>query len=121
MESVGNSSKNTLLVLCLASGLWAFSFGVEAPVVSLWLHEAGYSATLIGLNTGAYYFGIMAAAAFVPWLMRRCGMLMRSRAKWPCGRKSSQQRLAPSLYGDFTSRDHPPRWRRRPNHIHGRL
>src|SRR5262245_62059710 len=73
MGSVSTSPRHTLFVLCLASGLWAFSFGVEAPVVSLWLHDFGYSATVIGLNTGAYYFGIMAAAALVPWLMRRMG------------------------------------------------
>ncbi|HZY83751.1 MAG TPA: MFS transporter [Gemmataceae bacterium] len=62
-----------LVPLCLASLLWAFSFGVNAPLASLWMQGAGCGDTLIGLNTGAYYLGIALAAGAVPWLMRRWG------------------------------------------------
>jgi MFS family permease len=64
-------SLRSLLILCLASCLWAFSFGLEAPLASLWLHDHGHGPTVIGLNTGTYYLGIILTAAVVPWLMRR--------------------------------------------------
>lgn len=60
-----------LFVLCLVSAGWAFSFGLGAPLASLWLNDAKYSETVIGLNTGVYYLGIAATAIAVPGLMRR--------------------------------------------------
>lgn len=62
-----------LTVICLTSAGWAFSFGLGAPLASLWLKQAGCSDTLIGLNTAIYYGGLAAAALGVPWLMRRSG------------------------------------------------
>jgi MFS family permease len=53
--------------------LWAFSFGVNAPLASTWMHAHGSSDTLVGLNTGCYYLGIALAAALTPWAMRRLG------------------------------------------------
>src|SRR5262249_15864976 len=50
-----------------------FSFGVEAPLASLWLQDAGHGQTLIGLNAAIYFLGIAAAAGLVPALMRRWG------------------------------------------------
>ena len=61
----------TLVVLCLAAWFWSFSFGLGAPLASVWLKDAGYSETIVGLNTGIYYLGIALAAIGVPWLMRR--------------------------------------------------
>jgi MFS family permease len=58
-------------MLCLASGGWAFGFGLGAPLASLWLHDAGYSDFVIGLNTSLYYLGVALAAFIVPRLMRR--------------------------------------------------
>ena len=58
---------------CAASLCWAFSFGLGAPLASLWLQEAGHGATIIGLNTGVYYLGIALAAGLVPWMIRRWG------------------------------------------------
>jgi MFS family permease len=58
-------------MLCLASAGWAFSFGLGAPLASLWLRDAGHDARIIGLNTSVYYLGIALAALAVPWLMRR--------------------------------------------------
>jgi MFS family permease len=60
------------LVVCLASGCWAFGFGLAAPsgLCSLWLQQAGCCDTVIGLNTSVYYFGILLASAFVPWMIR---------------------------------------------------
>jgi MFS family permease len=62
-----------LAVLCLASACWAFSFGLGAPLASLWLHDRGFSDTVLGLNTSIYYLGIAVAAMLVPRLMRRWG------------------------------------------------
>src|SRR5947208_15138565 len=63
----------TLLVICLSGLLWAFSFGLGAPLASVWLKTAGHGETIVGLNTGVYYLGIALAAELVPWLMRRLG------------------------------------------------
>jgi MFS family permease len=71
--SVPLQSVRTLLVLCLVSAGWAFSFGLGAPLASLWLSDAGCSDSVIGLNTGVYYLGIAMTAIAVPWLMRRMG------------------------------------------------
>jgi MFS family permease len=59
--------------LCVVSVLWAFSFGVNAPLASVWMQAKGCSDTLIGLSTGVYYLGIALAATGVPWAMRRWG------------------------------------------------
>jgi MFS family permease len=58
-------------MLCLASGGWAFGFGLGAPLASLWLRDAGCSAPVIGLNTSLYYLGVSLASFAVPCLMRR--------------------------------------------------
>lgn len=63
--------RRTLRMLCLASAGWAFSFGLGAPLASLWLRDSGHSSRIIGLNTSLYYLGIALAALAVPWLMRR--------------------------------------------------
>jgi MFS family permease len=63
----------TLVVLCLVSAGWAFSFGLGAPLASLWLSDAGHSDSIVGLNTGVYYLGIALTAAVVPRMMRRLG------------------------------------------------
>jgi MFS family permease len=62
-----------LVPLCLASLLWAFSFGLSAPLASLVLEDAGHSTVVIGNNTGTYYLGIALAAVFVPVAMSRWG------------------------------------------------
>jgi MFS family permease len=67
-------SARALAVLCLVSAGWAFSFGLGAPLASLWLSDAGYSDSVVGLNTGVYYLGIAVTAAVVPLLMRRLGL-----------------------------------------------
>jgi MFS family permease len=65
--------KALLVPICLSALFWAFSFGLVAPLASLWLQDAQYSDTLIGLNTATYYLGIALAAPLVPALMRRWG------------------------------------------------
>ncbi len=69
------NSRFTLFVLCLASGGWAFGFGLGAPLASLWLCDAGQSARLIGLNTSLYYLGVALASFAVPRLMRHYSRL----------------------------------------------
>jgi MFS family permease len=66
-------TKRFLIPICLSALLWAFSFGLGAPLASLWLQDAQYGDTLIGLNTATYYLGIALAAPLVPALMRRSG------------------------------------------------
>jgi MFS family permease len=75
MAAPSTNTRHTLLVLCVVSGGWAFSFGLGAPLASLWLHDAGYSARVIGLNTSLYYLGVAAAAFVAPYLMRRASRL----------------------------------------------
>jgi MFS family permease len=60
-----------LALVSMASLGWAFSFGLGAPLASLWLRDAGCSAGTIGLGTSLYYLGVAVAAPFVPILMRR--------------------------------------------------
>jgi MFS family permease len=62
-----------LIVICLGSVLWAFSFGLGAPLASLWLHDAGFDYEVVGFNTGIYYLGIALTAGLVPRLMVRWG------------------------------------------------
>ena len=71
MRAPAPRSRRSLALLCLASLGWAFSFGLGAPLASLWLRDAGLSAKSIGLNTSVYYLGVALAAPLVPWLMRR--------------------------------------------------
>ncbi len=75
MAARPTNSRRTLLMLCLASGGWAFSFGLGAPLASLWLRDAGRGARVIGLNTSLYYLGVTLAAFAVPYLMRRASRL----------------------------------------------
>ncbi|HJT78530.1 MAG TPA: MFS transporter [Gemmataceae bacterium] len=73
MEAPATTPRRTLVVLCAASLCWAFSFGLGAPLASLWLRDRACGATVIGLNTSLYYLGIAVAALLVPYLMRRWG------------------------------------------------
>jgi MFS family permease len=68
---VSSRAARTLALLSLASLGWAFSFGLGAPLASLWLRDAGCSAGTIGLNTSLYYLGVALASPLVPLLMRR--------------------------------------------------
>lgn len=67
-------SVRVLVVLCLVSAGWAFSFGLSAPLASLQISDAGQSDDVVGLNTGVYYFGIAVTAIAVPRWMRRMGL-----------------------------------------------
>ncbi|HLN27927.1 MAG TPA: MFS transporter [Gemmataceae bacterium] len=71
-ESPG-ATRPWLPALCAAAMFWSFSFGAGAPLASIWLKEARFSDTIVGLNTGIYYLGIAVAALAVPWMMRRWG------------------------------------------------
>lgn len=71
MAACATNSRRTLRILCLASAGWAFSFGLGAPLASLWLHDAGRDASVIGLNTSLYYLGVALASLATPWLMQR--------------------------------------------------
>lgn len=62
-----------LIPLCATGFLWAFAFGVQALLASLWLQKFGIGDTGIGLNAGTYYLGVIVAAGFVPRLLRWSG------------------------------------------------
>ena len=57
-------NRRTLVVLCLASAAWAFSFGLGVPLAALWLNDAGLDNKLIGLNT----------ERLLPWHRPGCGV-----------------------------------------------
>src|SRR4029079_8690466 len=65
--------RRLLVVLCIASAGWAFSFGLSVPLAALWLEGQGCSQKLVGLNSSAYYVGVAAASLVLPALMRRGG------------------------------------------------
>jgi MFS family permease len=79
MSAPATTPRRTLVVLCAASVCWAFSFGLGAPLASLWLkaslppQDQSWLSTVIGVNTSLYYLGIALAAIMVPRLMRRWG------------------------------------------------
>jgi MFS family permease len=62
-----------LVVLCLASAGWGFSFGLVVPLGALTLRDAGWSASVIGLNTSLYYLGVVLMSLLVPVLCPRPG------------------------------------------------
>jgi MFS family permease len=63
----------TLLLICWASGCWAFSFGLGSQVVTHWLNAREVNNTIIGLTHSFYYFGVALGSCAVPWLNRRLG------------------------------------------------
>ena len=67
------ASRRLLVVLCVASAGWAFSFGLSVPLAALWLEQHGCSQKVIGLNSSAYYLGVAATSLVLPGLMRRSG------------------------------------------------
>jgi MFS family permease len=71
MVSLPLSPRRTLVVLCVVSAGWAVSFGLGAPLASLWLKDHGCSPTVLGLNTAAYYAGIALTAVVMSQLMGR--------------------------------------------------
>lgn len=63
-----------LLIVCLASAGWAFSFGLGSQVIAHWLHHRGVSNTLIGLNHSTHYLGLALGSLLAPALARRLGV-----------------------------------------------
>src|SRR5262249_27573180 len=61
----------TLSVISAASAAWGFSFGLGLPLGSLWLRDAGCSATRIGLCSSAYYLAAAVASLLLPSLNSR--------------------------------------------------
>jgi MFS family permease len=62
-----------MVLICVVSAAWAFSFGLGSQVISHWLKEQGKSDGIIGLNYSTYYLGLGLASLGVPRLMRRWG------------------------------------------------
>jgi MFS family permease len=73
MAAHASASRRLLLVLCVVSAGWAFSFGLSVPLAALWLEHHGCSQKVIGLNSSAYYLGVAGASLVLPALMRRSG------------------------------------------------
>jgi MFS family permease len=69
METPTAHRVRALVVFCLAALCWGFSFGLEGPVSSYWLKDAGCSDTVIGACASMHYLGIALAAWLVPWAM----------------------------------------------------
>ncbi len=64
-----------LVVLCLATAFWAFSFGLGSQSATHWLRGNGASESVIGLNHSCYYFGLALASFAVPRVSRRFGAI----------------------------------------------
>ena len=62
-----------LLLICVTSAAWAFSFGVGSQVVSHWLSRLRQNDAVIGWAHSFYYFGLAVAAFAVPRLARQIG------------------------------------------------
>src|SRR5436309_7409321 len=69
----GTAAPRCLLVICLASAGWAFTFGVCTQAATFWLADAGLDELQIGLAAGAYYLGMALTGLAMPRLMRRWG------------------------------------------------
>jgi MFS family permease len=69
MAALVVAPRRQLTLLCVVSAGWAFSFGLGAPLASLWLAGHGCEPSILGLNTAAYYAGIALVAAALPRLM----------------------------------------------------
>lgn len=68
------SARNGVLaLLSLASLGWAMSFSVAATLAPRWMHDAGCSASSVGLNAACYYLGVALASPLVPPLLRNGG------------------------------------------------
>ncbi len=63
-----------LVLICLACFAWAFSFGLECPISSLWLEKSGYSTKFIGYNTATHFLGVilggLIVTQFIYWVPR---------------------------------------------------
>jgi MFS family permease len=55
-----------MMVLCLASAGWAFSFGLAVPLGALTLRDAGCSASAVGFDTSLYYLGVVLMSLLLP-------------------------------------------------------
>jgi MFS family permease len=62
-----------MILVCLASATWAFSFGTGTQASTHWLNDHGASETLIGWSHACYYLGLAATSLFIPTLTRRFG------------------------------------------------
>jgi MFS family permease len=71
MSALDAAHRRKLVTLCAVSAAWAVSFGLGAPLASLWLADHGCEPTVLGLNTAAYYAGIALTALFLPRWMGR--------------------------------------------------
>jgi len=67
------AQSRSLIPLYLCCGGWAFGFGLECPLASRWLQDAGHSDQFIGFNTGSHFLGVVLMGALAPALMRRYG------------------------------------------------
>jgi len=67
-------STRGLLLICLAGGSWAFSFGIGTQLGTHWLKDQGASDFMIGLNHATYYFGLTLGSLLSSKLIRRWNM-----------------------------------------------
>jgi MFS family permease len=74
-----------LLVICLATGAWSFSFGVGSQLVTHWMTDHEASNELIGWNHSCHYLGLAAASLAVPWITRRLGRRGAALGMLACG------------------------------------
>ena len=74
-----------LLLICVATAGWSFSFGAGSQLVSQWMNEHGADKIEIGLNHSCHYLGLAVASLAVPWLTRRFGNRAAAVGMLVCG------------------------------------
>ncbi len=62
-----------MILVCLASAAWAFSFGAGTQATTHWLNDESASESLIGQCHACYYLGVAITSLLTPTLIRRFG------------------------------------------------
>ena len=73
-----------MILVCLASAAWAFSFGAGTQATTHWLNDEGASESLIGQCHACYYLGV--------------AITEETRPVWPALNRNKR-----------SARHHPPR------------
>ena len=97
-------SRNGLLVICLAGGCWAFSFGVGSQLGTHWLKDMGASDGIIGLNHATYYFGLALGSVLASRLVRRWSVRWAVLGLFLCALSLAMFPWSGGLAGWFTWR-----------------
>ncbi|HEX2525310.1 MAG TPA: MFS transporter [Geminicoccus sp.] len=66
-------ARHLVFVVILMASVFAMAQGLSYPLLAFILERQGVSPAIIGLNTAMTPLGIIASAAFIPWIAKRMG------------------------------------------------